>query len=130
MPNADTLGSIYREAILELKEQFSERIACIENFGHENYFSAIHYSCLIIGNTSSGIIESASFGKYFVNVGSRQKGRIQSGNVVNVDFDEEQIVISTEEILLKEKFSGINIYAKQSPSDMIIDKIKRFHATI
>jgi GDP/UDP-N,N'-diacetylbacillosamine 2-epimerase (hydrolysing) len=130
MPNADTFGSIYREVILELKNQFPDRIACIENFGKENYFSAMHYSSLMIGNTSSGIIEAASFGKYVINVGARQKGRVQSGNVINVEFEETQLVRITEEILGMGKFSGKNIYSKPKTSNTILEKVKQYYASI
>lgn len=130
MPNADTLGSIFREAILELKDQFPNRIACIENFGHENYFSAMHYASLMIGNTSSGIIEAASFGKYVINVGARQKGRAQSGNVVDVEFEEAQLVRLTEELLERGKYSGNNIYTRPNSSSMILEKVKQYYASI
>lgn len=130
MPNADTLGSIYREAILEFKEQFPNKIACIENFGQKNYFSAMHYASIMIGNTSSGIIEAASFGKYVINVGARQKGRAQSGNVVDVEFDETQIVNSTEELLRLGKYTGRNIYTKPYTSTIILEKVKQYYASV
>jgi GDP/UDP-N,N'-diacetylbacillosamine 2-epimerase (hydrolysing) len=130
MPNADTLGSIYREAILELKEQFPDRIYCIENFGQENYFSAMHYSSLMIGNTSSGIIEAASFGKYVINVGPRQKGRAQSGNVIDVEFEDSQIVAVTEKIQGLGNFTGKNIYSRSNTSSTIIEKVKQYYASI
>ena len=130
MPNADTHGSIYRKVILELKEQFSDRIICIENFGHENYFSAMYYSSLMIGNTSSGIIEAASFGKYVINVGTRQDGRVQSGNVINVGFEEAQIIRLTEELLRKGKFIGKNVYSIPNTSNVILEKVKQYYASI
>ena len=77
MPNADTLGSLYRNQLLALKKSYPNKIFIIENFGKENYFSAIQYSQFLIGNSSSGIIEAASFGKYVLNVGNRQKGKIK-----------------------------------------------------
>ena len=73
MPNADTLGSIFREQLYQLRVNKPENIILVENFGKINYFSVMHYSSLLIGNTSSGIIEAASFKKYVVNVGDRQK---------------------------------------------------------
>ena len=73
MPNADTLGSLYRKELNKLKLNNSENIVLVENFGKVNYFNAMYYSSVLIGNTSSGIIEAASFNKYFVNVGERQR---------------------------------------------------------
>uniref|UniRef100_UPI0040489EED UDP-N-acetylglucosamine 2-epimerase n=1 Tax=Algoriphagus sp. TaxID=1872435 RepID=UPI0040489EED len=130
MPNADTHGSIYRKVIHELKEQYSNRIACIENFGQENYFSAMYYSRIIIGNTSSGIIEAASFGKYVINIGSRQSGRTQSGNVINVGFEEAQIISLTEKYLKKGRFIGKNIYSKPNTSSTILEIVRLYFASL
>ena len=61
MPNADTMGSLYREKLFELRDIIPNKIFLIENFGKLNYFSAMYHSKLLIGNTSSGIVEAASF---------------------------------------------------------------------
>ena len=50
------------------------------------------YSTLLIGNTSSGIIEAASFNKYVINVGDRQKRRTHGTNVFNTGFDSVKII--------------------------------------
>lgn len=124
MPNADTLGSVYRERILELKKELPERILLIENFGKVNYFSAMHYSKILIGNTSSGILEAASFGKYVVNVGDRQKGRVQSKNVLNCEFEESAIISAVAKVISFEKYSEDNVYFKQGASSNIIKIVK------
>ena len=61
MPNADTQGSVYREVTEELKKEFPDRFLLIENFGKVNYFFAMHYAKILIGNTSSGILEAAIY---------------------------------------------------------------------
>lgn len=126
MSNADTLGSIYREEILQLKKELPERILLVENFGKVNYFSAMHYSKILIGNTSSGILEAASFGKYVVNVGNRQKGRVQSDNILNCEFEESAIISAYAKVISLEKYIGDNVYFKQGASDTIIKIIKEF----
>ncbi|MEO6176085.1 MAG: UDP-N-acetylglucosamine 2-epimerase [Flavobacterium circumlabens] len=125
MPNADTQGSIYREAIKNLKNEFPNRFLLIENFGKNNYFSAMYYAEILIGNTSSGILEAASFGKYVVNVGDRQKGRAQSANVLNCDFDQPAIIAAVTEVFNKGSFQGENIYYKDGVSDSIVKIIKK-----
>jgi GDP/UDP-N,N'-diacetylbacillosamine 2-epimerase (hydrolysing) len=124
MPNADTLGSVFREAIFELKEECSNKVKLIENFGKINYFTAMHYASFLIGNTSSGIIEAASFNKYVINVGDRQKGRMQSKNVLNVEFDSEKISKKINEALMLGSFTGNNVYYKQGASKSIINILK------
>jgi GDP/UDP-N,N'-diacetylbacillosamine 2-epimerase (hydrolysing) len=130
MPNADTLGSLFREELIQLSSEFPNRIVCVETFGKENYFTAMYYSKLLIGNTSSGIIEAASFGKYVVNVGNRQKGRIASNNVINVGFNELEIVSATKKALKSGNYTGGNIYKRKNTSDLILNKIKFFYETL
>jgi GDP/UDP-N,N'-diacetylbacillosamine 2-epimerase (hydrolysing) len=125
MPNADTQGSNYREAILQLKNENENRVLLIENFGKANYFSAMYYCKLLIGNTSSGILEAASFGKYVVNVGDRQKGRVQSYNIINCPFTEKDIIQATKKGNNLDKYGGENIYFKKDVADNIIKILKK-----
>jgi len=124
MPNADTLGSVYREQINQLKKDHPNTIFLIENFGKNNYFSAMHYASLLLGNTSSGIIEAASFKKNVINVGSRQKGRAHGANVFNVEFNSKMIIEKTTEVLQLPNFEDENIYFKLNTANSIINKIK------
>lgn len=124
MPNADTLGSVFREEILQLKKEHPDRILLVENFGKVNYFSAMHYAKILIGNTSSGILEAASFGKYVVNVGDRQKGRAQSDNILNCEFDTESIIEKSMLAVSLGNYKGINKYVQENPSLKIINILK------
>ena len=126
MPNADTQGSVYREVIEELKKKFSDRFLLIENFGRVNYFTSMHYAKVLIGNTSSGILEAASFGKYVVNVGDRQKGRVQSDNVLNCEFEETAMIAAVAKAMSFEKYNGKNVYFKQGVANNIIKIVKEF----
>lgn len=130
MPNADTMGSIYRKEIELLKREFPERVLCIENFGKENYFSAMYYARVLIGNTSSGILEAASFGKYVVNVGDRQKGRAQSKNCIDTPFISKKIIEATNKILGLDVYRGENIYSKLSTAALIINKVKSYNEAV
>ena len=124
MPNADTLGSVYRKKIEELKAENTNKITLIENFGKENYFSAMYYSKVLIGNTSSGILEAASFGKHVVNVGDRQKGRAQSSNILDTNFSSKDIILNVRKAIGLGDFKFENIYYKKGAADSIIKIIK------
>ncbi|WP_353077497.1 UDP-N-acetylglucosamine 2-epimerase [Flavobacterium sp.] len=130
MPNADTMGSVFRMEIEQLKNEFSTQVMCIENFGKKNYFSAMYYAKLLIGNTSSGIIEAASFGKYVVNVGDRQKGRMQSDNIINTPFNNQNIIEAVDKAIVNKTFTGINKYYNQHAADLIINHIKQFNEVL
>ena len=74
----------------------------------------MYYSSVLIGNTSGGIIEAASFNKYFVNVGERQRGRSQSQNVKNVPFDSSKIIKETLKFKNNKKYFGENILQRRA----------------
>lgn len=118
--NADSSGKIYREMNLSLKKNNSKNISIIDSFGKNNYFSAIKNSRFLLGNTSSGIIEAASFGKYVVNVGKRQEGRIRSKNTIDIGFNEKEILINSKLLLSKLKYNGKNNYEMKNTSENIL----------
>ena len=124
MPNADTLGSIYRKELNKLKVSNPKRVLLIENFGKVNYFNAMFYSTLLVGNTSSGIIEAASFNKYVINVGDRQKGRTHGTNVFNTGFDSVKIIKIFNKLINEKKLKMDNIYFKKHTARNIITALK------
>jgi GDP/UDP-N,N'-diacetylbacillosamine 2-epimerase (hydrolysing) len=130
MPNADTMGSIFRSELIILQNNSQNEVLCIENFGKENYFSAMAYAKLLIGNTSSGIIEAASFGKYVLNVGNRQSGRLQNGNLINVPFEQSSIINEFINILKLGNYNGDNIYHQHNTASNIINVIKNYNESI
>lgn len=123
MPNADTEGDEYRVVYEKLlKKDKGNKIKLIENFGVKSYFTCMKYCSLLIGNTSSGIIEAASFNKFVINIGERQKGRFASENVFNVKFDSNDIINCVNN--LKEfEYKGENIYYKGGASEIIVNKL-------
>ena len=125
MPNADTMGSVFRSEFEYLKKEYPEKVICVENFGKFNYFTAMHYAKLLIGNTSSGILEAASFGKYVINVGDRQKGRLKNANVINAVFSSDDIFEKTIDVLNMGAYQGDNIYWKEGTAQKIISIIKK-----
>lgn len=130
MPNADTLGSILRDQVFQLGEAYLESVKCIENFGKLNYFNAMRYCEFLLGNSSSGIIEAASFGKFVINVGSRQEGRAQSENIIACNYKSESIIAAVEEVKKLGYFKGTNIYRKDNAADSIIKIIKSNYASL
>ena len=80
--NADPSGDVINEMIDELAVKNSG-IKAFASLGTQRYLSALKYAEMVIGNSSSGILEAPSFGIPTINIGSRQKGRIQSKSVIN-----------------------------------------------
>jgi GDP/UDP-N,N'-diacetylbacillosamine 2-epimerase (hydrolysing) len=127
MPNADTSGIIYRNSFEALGKEF-DTVKIIENFGTQSYFTCMKYAQLLIGNTSSGIVEAASFGKYVLNVGDRQKGRLAGDNVIHIPFQSEEIIEQVKHFCGK-VFEGSNPYYQAKPSARIIEILKQNHAS-
>lgn len=123
MPNADTFGSIYRKMLTKLKQVKPEKLFLVENLGTQSYFTAMKLCKLLIGNTSSGIIEAASFGKYVINLGNRQQGRICGPNVIHVPFHFNSIISKVMEYE-NTSFLGSNIYEVKNGSSLIIKTLK------
>lgn len=124
LPNADTASSIIRKRLLKLPEESNNRILCFENLGSNGYFTAMKHCSFLLGNTSSGIIEAASFGKWVINLGIRQGGRKQSQNIYNVPFNKETILHSVEIIEKNPDFNGPNIYYKKNAAKNICSILK------
>jgi GDP/UDP-N,N'-diacetylbacillosamine 2-epimerase (hydrolysing) len=124
MPNADTMGSLYRSEILRIAAKY-DNLYIVESFGKLNYFTAMKNALCILGNSSSGIIEAASFKKYVINVGDRQKGRMQSKNILNSSFDAIEIVNQVESAVNFGDFNGKNIYYKKDVAKSILKLINK-----
>lgn len=124
MPNADTSGNIFREAFIQFANKNSNSVKLIENFGTQSYFTCMKYAKLLIGNTSSGIIEAATFNKYVINLGERQKGRTASENVIHLDFNASKIVEKVKEIN-NQPFVGDNLYYKDGAIETIVKALKK-----
>lgn len=129
MPNADTSGSIIRK-VFEEKLGHNSKIFLLENLGTKGYFSAMKHCKFLFGNTSSGIIEAASFRKFVINVGERQKGRLASKNVFSVPIYSSEISKVIDFIFTQEEFVGDNIYYNKGASIKIVEVLKSLNGKI
>lgn len=109
--NSDEDGDRFNHLWLSLSHK-RNNITFIKSLGKKWYFTAMSHASFVAGNTSSGIIESASFQKYFVNIGDRQKGRDQSKNVINVELQTKSIISAFIEA--DKPYQGRNRYYKEN----------------
>ena len=128
--NADTNGRIVNELIDKYAAQNSERACAFMSLGQKRYLSALKYCRIVIGNSSSGIIEAPSFGKPIINIGDRQKGRICADSVINCGYTQQEIQQAMETALTEEfenKASNCrNPYEKENTAANIISVIKDY----
>ncbi len=95
-PNADTAGRLIIERIEEFAGRHPRRCRLAKSLGERLYLSLLRHADLMIGNSSSGLIEAPSFGLPVVNVGSRQRGRLRGTNVIDVEPSREDILRGIE----------------------------------
>lgn len=90
-PNSDAGGRRLIPLIKSYVEENSQRAKATENLGQLRYLSAMKHASVVLGNSSSGILEAPSFGVPSINIGDRQKGRIRSDLVIDVKADAFEI---------------------------------------
>lgn len=125
MPNNDTFNGLIRNEFLQLASE-NERIVCVENLGTIGYFSCMRHSVLLLGNTSSGITEAASFQKYVVNIGNRQEGRYKGKNVLDTKINTKEIIKAVA--FCEEKnfnYSGENVFHTKGAVNKTIEILKK-----
>lgn len=90
LANADTAGRQINQRLREYTQDRSDTWL-VDNLGTQSYFSLMSHARAMVGNSSSGIIEAASFALPVVNIGHRQEGRMRPENVIDVECKREAI---------------------------------------
>lgn len=99
MPNSDNGSEEIAKAIDGFVSNNSGRARAFKSLGLRRYLSAMKYCGAVVGNSSSGILEVPSFGLPTLNIGDRQKGRIQAKSVVNCATDKASILAGLDQTL-------------------------------
>ncbi len=102
-PNSDAGG---RRMIKTIKE-YADRYPFIKTFKsipHNEYLSLMRAAFVLVGNSSSGIIEAPSFHLPVVNIGTRQEGRERAKNIIDVVHKKEEIKKAIKKALYDEDF--------------------------
>jgi len=95
-PNADTAGQLIIERIEDFAARHPTRCRLVRNLGERRYLSLLRHADVMVGNSSSGLIEAPSFGLPVVNIGSRQRGRLRGTNVIDVEPARDEILRAIE----------------------------------
>ena len=125
--NADANGRIINQMI-DAYAAGHENVIAFESLGVLRYLSALSYAQMVIGNSSSGLLEVPSFHIPTINIGDRQKGRLQADSVINCEPVRGQINEAIDQANTQE-FRGIaknavNPYGDGNTSDRIISILK------
>ena len=97
--NSDRDGKIINQMIKEYVNQNIEKAAEFKSLGQLRYLSALQYIDVVVGNSSSGVIEVPYFNIPTINIGDRQKGRVAPESVLNCMPKEKDILNSLKKAL-------------------------------
>ena len=131
-PNADSNTSHFKKKINYFIKK-KKNCSYIRSFGKNNYYSLLKNVDCMIGNSSSGIIETPLFNLPVINLGNRQKGRVMPKNIINIsnNITNKKLKKSLELALsqnFKKRIKGIkDPNYKKYTSDNIIKIIKKIN---
>jgi UDP-hydrolysing UDP-N-acetyl-D-glucosamine 2-epimerase len=94
--NADTGGRAVNELLEAYVEAHPKRARLFTSLGQQRYLSALRLVDLVVGNSSSGVIEAPAFGVPTVNIGPRQEGRLRAASVIDSAEDADAIAAAIE----------------------------------
>ena len=98
MPNADVGNKIIFKKVRKFCD-LNKNAKYYSSLGQKKYFSCLKYVDVVLGNSSSGIIEVPSFKIPTINIGNRQKGRLQSKSIINCKNDAGSILKALKKAL-------------------------------
>ncbi|MSS73598.1 MAG: UDP-N-acetylglucosamine 2-epimerase (hydrolyzing), partial [Candidatus Latescibacteria bacterium] len=103
----------------------------LKNMGTQGYFSLMSFSAAMVGNSSSGILEAASFKLPVVNIGTRQRGRVHGPNVIDVGYRREEVMVGVQTALSAEFRTGLsqltNMYGDGHAAGRIVEVLRAVH---
>ena len=129
LPNADTGGRELIKLVEKFVEQHSNAHA-FASLGQLRYLSCIFHADAVVGNSSSGLLEAPSFKKGTINIGDRQRGRLQAASVINCMPDQQSITVALKKLYDAEFQASlrqvITPFGEGGASDKVVDTIKRY----
>ena len=121
-PNSD-MGYEKILSVIAEKEN-SDNITSLTNIERSTYLTLLANCAVLVENSSSGILEAPSFKVPVVNIGDRQRGRMQANNIINSSYRQEDIITKIEKALNDQEFkskcaNAVNPYGDGKSSERI-----------
>ncbi len=125
-PNSDEGNEEIFELITEF-EKAHRNVKAYKSLGMKRYLSCLKYVDMAVGNSSSGIYEVPAFHKPTVNIGNRQRGRLQCESIINCK-PEKGDILNAISIAYKKDCSNIDSpYYKENTANNIVNIIKNYN---
>ena len=122
-PNSDAGGDAIAWEID--KRGANPTLRVVTHFPRDAFVDWMAACDLMLGNTSAGIIEAASFGTPVVNVGSRQQLRARNANTTDVPLDRREVESAIDRALQVGRFACANIYEQPDTAAHIADVLAK-----
>lgn len=134
-PNVDAGADGTSTGIRSFREKHKlENVHFFKNMEGEDFLNLLDKSICLIGNSSVGIRECAYLGVPVINIGSRQNRRDRGKNVMDVDYDENEIIKAINSILINSHREKSDVYGGGNAGKQIAELLKnlplQFHKTI
>ena len=123
--NFDNEANILKREILNFVKK-KKNVYFFNSLGHKTYISLMKLAYAVIGNSSSGILETPSFGTSTINIGVRQDGRIMSSNIISCSYNYNLIKKAFNKIKGKSKKKALSPFFKEGTPLKIAKKIISF----
>ena len=117
-PNSDAGSKQVRDALDARHGKRNVRV--VTHFERRRFVSWMAIADMLVGNSSAGIIEAASFGTPVINVGSRQDFRERNANVIDVSAEPAALGQALDRALHQKRFKPINIYGDGKAAERIV----------
>ena len=122
-PNFDNESDVLKKQFIKFQKK--KNVYFFKSLGNKTYISLMKIAYFLIGNSSSGILETPSFGTPTINIGNRQNGRILSKNIINCDYDYKSIYKAFNKKRKKQNKIQNPFFKKNTPKN-IAKKILNF----
>lgn len=125
--NADTGGNIINQMIEAYVVKNSKKSVVFTSLGTLRYLSLMGYSCAVIGNSSSGIMEAPFLKVPIVDIGDRQSGRVKPDSVISCEDTNQDIINAIKRALRYDwnRRIEVNPYEGKDTSYQIVTAIKQ-----
>lgn len=125
-PNSDLGSKELIDELISFQSETDSLIYVFTNLGMHKYLSSLKEVDLVIGNSSSGIIEAPSLRTPTLDIGTRQTGREHAESIIHITGEEDNLTDIIATMLTKkyEENDFINPYDTKNTSSLIVDIIK------
>jgi GDP/UDP-N,N'-diacetylbacillosamine 2-epimerase (hydrolysing) len=127
-PNSDNGGDIIIKALENFRKEEPEKVFLFKNLGSLRYLSVMKLCAAVVGNSSSALVEAPFLKKPVVNIGNRQKGRLKADNIIDTDYDSENILKgigrALSEEFRKKVLDTVSLYGDGNTSEDIVNVLQ------